>query len=121
MIQKRYNDISAALADAEGLPFVYLRTLSSVSVGLRADAALPEDMTEIEQLRFFGPDAEVRIVRTGSGLEAWRIEDGGSQFLDETIKLLPGFGRKLTKRKLLQFDEDGQGCICAVRLKDWED
>lgn len=120
MIQKKYNDIPAALADGEALPFVYLRTLGSVSVGLRTDAVLPKDMDEVEQLRFFGPAAEVRIVRTDAGQEAWRIEDGDSRFLDETVGLLPGFGKKLVKRKLLQYDEDGQGSICAVRLVNWE-
>lgn len=120
MIQTEYRDIPGALADGQALPFVYLRTLSRAAIGRSAELPVPEDLGEVEELRFFGSEAEIRILRTDAGLEAYRISDGDGAFLDETVGLLPGFGKKLIRRKLLRFDDDGQAEICAVRLVGWE-
>lgn len=114
------NSIDAAIAEGGTYPFVYLRTLSTAAIGPAATVVLPEDPAELEEARFFGETAEIRLYRQEGQLLAAKLEDDGDDFLTEVCTLLPGFGTRLTRRKYLRFDEDGQAGICAVRLVKWE-
>lgn len=114
------NKISLEQAVAEGMqmPFAYVRSFSAVTLG--KTQPLPP-MNEILEARFFGPDQEIRLTDDGDGLYGLRIVDGEtSDFIDLTDRLLSGFGKTLTKRSYVDFDEDGQGSIVCTRLLDWE-
>ena len=114
------NSIDAAMAEGRTYPFVYLRTLSTAAIGTTEDIPIPPELNEVEELRFFGEAAEIRLYRQEGTLLAAKLEDGEDLFLTEECSLLPGFGKRLTKRRLLTFDEDGQAAVSAVRLVHWE-
>ena len=114
------DSIDAAMAEGRTYPFVYLRTLSSAAIGSAATVVFPEAPAELEAARFFGETAEIRLYRQEGQLLAAKLDDGEDPFLTEECSLLPGFGKRLTKRKLLTFDEDGQAAVSAVRLVHWE-
>jgi hypothetical protein len=49
------------------------------------------------------------------------LEDGRANYIDrESSVISPKFGKKITKRQYLAFDEDGQGYVAATRLLRWE-
>ena len=112
--------IEAALSEGRSCPFVYLRTLSTAAVGKTEDIPIPPELNEVEELRFFGEAAEIRLYRQEGTLLAAKLTDGEDLFLMEECSLLSGFGKRLTKRKILTFDEDGQAAVSAGRLVHWE-
>lgn len=120
-----WNGLSTLLIQAADFPYAFIRCLSEVRLGLN-NAAFNAD--ELLEARFFGPEGELRIYRDGEALRAVTLSaEDGDETLDEHYKL-PGyelpehsrFGRALTVRKILAFDEDGQAYVRATLLRKWE-
>lgn len=101
------------------LPYAYITRLSEVTVGPTPDVF---GTGELLEARFFGPDREVRIFRCEDDLCAVMLEDeAGDVYLDKTSRIRRScFGKTLTLRRYLSFDEDGQAYIAETRLLDWE-
>lgn len=112
--------LEAALLQAQTMPFAYMASFSSVTIGRTPGQP---DLSEVLEARFFGPDGEIRIYRDGEALRATaymdRPEDIYMDCTSETIS--PRFGKSITKRRYVEFDEDGQAKIAATRLLDWKE
>lgn len=117
---KKYTlDIEQAINLGMEQPFAYITRLSDVTVGITPGAFSMEDLLEA---RFFGPEQEVRIYITGDGFSAIQLaNDELDEFLDISRPIRdPRFGKILTLRQYLDYDEDGQAYIRATRLLDWK-
>lgn len=105
-------------ANQEQFPYQMVTRLSEIILG---GSTLPVNLNEVTEARYFGPECEMRFFDDGDGLEAALFrEEPGDVFLDRTSALLPRFGKTLTKRQYIAFDEDGQGSVETVRLLKWE-
>lgn len=99
-------------------PFMMATCLSEVRLG---KAVFPVDLSEVIEARYFGPECEMRFYDDGNGLNAALVQEEPKEvFIDRTSKLLPAFGKTLTRRQYVVYDEDGQGDIKMVRLLKWE-
>ena len=111
--------VEAALREGAELPWAYVRSLSGFSLG-----AVPEELPpreELLELRFFSPAEEVRLFHDGEELRALRLTDSPEgDFEDRGYELRGGFGETLTVRRYLDYDEDGQLFVAAVRLCGWK-
>lgn len=104
--------------NAERFPYQLVRRLSAVEAGR---SALPADLSQVIEARFFGPGAELRFYQAEDALAAALVEDEpGDVTIDRTVRLLPQFGAALTRRQYIAFDEDGQGYVQVTRLVDWK-
>lgn len=121
----RTISLHEAMAWAEGYPFVYLRMLSSVSMGNTSEILPRICWEEVEEARFFGPSGELRVFDDGAALTAAVLEDGPHEteysVQDRTCPLAHdgAFGREIVVRDYLDYDGDGQLFVSASRLKDW--
>lgn len=108
------------LTQAAALPYAFIRRLSEVRLGLNTAAF---DADELLEARFFGPEGELRICRDGEALRAVTLstEDGDETLEERYCIANPRFGRELTVRKILAFDEDGQAYVRASLLADWRE
>ena len=121
MTLQKLDDLHQALAEAQACPFAWVAEVSGVFLG--PAAAAPQDRDAWMQARFFGPQGEVRFVRQEDGaLTPYRVaEDPADDVLDDTRHLMPEFGRTLTVRRILRYDdEDGQAEVAATRMLHWE-
>ena len=110
--------VDEALEQGKSMSYAYIARLSSVYVGPMPQVLPLEELTEA---RLFGEDGEIRIWKTEDVYAACLLEDGGSNYIDrESPVISPKFGKKITKRQYLAFDEDGQGYVAATRLLRWE-
>lgn len=103
------------------MPYALIRTLSEVSLG-HTPPELPSP-EEILEARFFSADAEVRIVLNGETLCAALLsEEPGAETVDRTLTLQnPQFGKSVSLRHLIRYDEDGQASLSSGRLYDWKE
>lgn len=117
---KKYT-LTADQAVSLGLqqPFAYITRLSEVTVG-----STPAELSleELLEARFFGPDREIRIWQEGDGFCALAVEEEAQdEYLDQPRAIRSSrFGRTLTLRRYLAYDEDGQAYIRDTRLVHWE-
>ena len=104
-------ELEQARKDSAAFPYVLVRELSRVWLGERQRAELNWD--EATELRFFGGAGRLQAV-----LLADEAED---KCHDRSFPLAHNgaFGRELTVREYLDFDEDGQLYVKATRLKGW--
>lgn len=116
------RDIPDAMEQAKSLPYAWVLQDSQVYLGRTDQFALPDLPAEDwREARFFGPEGELRFIRCDDGrLEAFWLTETGDDVLDHTVPLLPGFGRQLTLRRILDYDEDGQVSVAATRMLSWE-
>lgn len=112
-------EVQAALEQGLTLPFAWIRTLSSVTLG-----PIPEtvDTAELLEACFFSSQEEIRVFQTGSGLKAARLTaEAGDHMIEENRELLsPRFGKSVTMCHILAFDGDGQAYIAESRLTNWK-
>lgn len=117
---KKYT-LTADQAVVLGLqqPFAYITRLSEVTVG-RTPAEFSQE--ELLEARFFGPDREIHIWHDGDGFCAAALdEEAGDEYLDQPRCIRSKcFGRSLTLRRYLAYDDDGQAYIRDTRLVHWE-
>ena len=109
-----------ALSRGRTLPYALIRSLSRVTLGPAPDEI---DLDELIEARFFDSEQEVRIFHGESGLQAARLWEGtGDTVIERTGQLANAavFGRSVTIRQLLRFDEDGQACVAHTRLAGWK-
>lgn len=109
-----------ALERGRRLPFALLRTFSAVSLG-STPATLPAD-GELLDARFFSADEEIRLFRDDGVLQALSLrETPQAHTLENAYEIgNPAFGRLLTVRETIDFDEDGQAYVALSRLADWK-
>ena len=111
--------VPEALSCGRELPWAWIRTLSSVYLGLMP-ADFPE--TELIEARFFSPEEEIRLFWSDGSLRAVRLRpDAGDREIERTFAIENRmFGRTLTVRYGLATDEDGQMYKKCARLAGWE-
>ena len=110
--------IQDALDRAKSMPYAYVRSLSSVYVGVAPDNITLKEVTEA---RFFGETAEIQFLRDASGMTAVEVADEADDLtIDQRTALLCPTDGFLTKRRYILPDEDGQCNIVATRLLKWE-
>ncbi len=105
-------------AHAERFPYQMVWRLSSVELGVTRSPV--NDLAEVTEARFFGPDAELRFYLEHGSLAAALVEDDGDAAIERTVRLLPRFGKTLKQLQYIAFDEDGQGYVALTRLAAWE-
>lgn len=114
--------LSHAMEQAKTLPYAWVLQDSQVYLGRTSQFALPDvPPADWREARFFGPEGELRFIRCDDGsLKAFWLTETGDDVLDHTAPLLPDFGRQLTIRRILDYDEDGQVSVAATRMLSWE-
>lgn len=113
-------EVSQALDRGKALPYALIRSLSRVTLG---PTPKDIDLPELIEARFFSSDEEVRIFQGETGLQAACVWEGsGDTVIEHTDKLANKalFGRSMTVRQHLSFDEDGQAYVALTRLAGWE-
>ncbi len=113
-------ELEQARKDSAAFPYVLVRELSRVWLGERQRAELNWD--EATELRFFNDTSELRFFGGAGRLQAVLLADEAEDKChDRSFPLAHNgaFGRELTVREYLDFDEDGQLYVKATRLKGW--
>ncbi len=114
--------IPEAMERARTMPYAWVLQDSRAYLGKTGGFSLPDAPgNDWREARFFGPEGELRLTRSDKGsMEAFWLTETGDEVLDQARPLLPEFGRQLTVRRILDYDEDGQVCVAATRMLRWE-
>ena len=116
MKRECYSDWHSAYQEAKQLPFALIRCLSSLYIGENPGEISTQ---ELEEARFFGPEAEICIFCDGTSFTAMKTMDSepeaGDLFLD-IEESFPGHHKIITRRQYVSYDQDGQAFISAVRM-----
>lgn len=117
----KITELNLSQAISLGLqePFAYITRLSQVTVG-PSPVDLPVE--ELLEARFFGSQREIRIWNDSGDFRAVAVEDEEDDDCQDITRSIRRscFGKKLTLRQYLAYDEDGQAYICGTRLLAWE-
>lgn len=120
---KMNTDLSVkeALEIGKAMPYAMFTHLSKVTLGKTPTVV---SLDELIEARFFGGNGEIHIFTENGEQKAVHITDdeNDSRFspIDREYTLLSNFGKKLTVRQYIDFDNEGQAYIKAVRLLGWE-
>ena len=109
-----------ALSRGRTSPYALIRSLSQVILG---PVPAEIDLSELIEVRFFGPEEEIRIFQGESGLQAARLwESGEDTVIQRTYDLANTslFGKSVMIHQFLSFDEDGQAYVSCTRLAGWK-
>ncbi len=111
--------VEEALQRGQALPWAWVRSLSSVSLGLRPAEINTDALLEA---RFFGPETEIRLFRSGGALRAAALTpEAGDKTIQRRFDIEnPIFGASITVRYTLEADEDGQMNRTVACLIGWE-
>lgn len=112
-------ELQSALEQGLALPCALVRSLSQVTLGPTPGAV---DLGELIEARFFNGQEEIRVFQGEDGLRAARLlGEPEDVALPDTCPLMnPAFGREVTLCRELEFDDDGQAYVAAVRLAGWK-
>lgn len=119
-MMKKEIDLSQALELGHKLPYVWIRSLSSVYMG--KNNFQDKQLEELEEARFFDGDTEIKIIRIAQKLHAWyTCLDAEDCIMKYSYNVRnPEFGGKIQVSQILDSDEDGQTYICDEKLSGWE-
>jgi hypothetical protein len=111
--------LSAAMTQGAALPYAYVRSLSSVTLG---PAPRSIDLETLLDARFFSQQTEIRIFRQYETWQAVRLTaEPEDRVILRTYDLEnPNFGKRITICQVLDTDGDGQTFLATTRLTDWE-
>lgn len=111
--------LEAAVEQGKQLPWALIRRLSDVTLGASPESFSAEELLEA---RFFSENQEIRIFRDGETMRAVRLGvEPDDEYLEECRVIEnPAFGKNLTVRKILTYDEDGQCCVKTTMPVKWE-
>lgn len=120
MILKKI-DLSDAWRQGEGLPFIWMHSLSAVYAG--RNIHIEDKLDEIEEVRFFDSRKEIKVVRLDDGLQAWYCEEEPEDHVLRNAYCVRNskFGGKIYVTWMLGADEDGQTYVSGGRLSGWEE
>ncbi len=109
---------SEAKEKAYRYPFSLCYSCSGIQLGV---TPLEINWEEITEARFFGDKSEIHIFFDEEGIRVTEVTDEESdEIIDLSYKLESHFGEKLTVRRYINFDEDGQAQIIMTRLLKWK-
>lgn len=115
------QSVDEAMEMRKTMPYAMITRLSEVTLGNMPETVSKDEMLEA---RFFGENGEIHIFYENGEQKAVYVTDEGNSEkfppIDHDYDLLSGFGRKLTVRQYVDFDEEGQAYISAIRLLRWE-
>lgn len=112
--------LEAALQRGSALPWAFFRCYSEVYLG--PNRVFP-DASEILEARLFSETEEIRVFRTGNALvcASFVAEDGDESLISSyQIANRKAFGDKITVRRFIDYDEDGQAIPGEVHLCGWK-
>lgn len=110
-----------AIEQGAKLPFAFIRSLSSVTIGKTPKII---NLDELLEARFFDEHCEIRIFLLDETLCATRLEEEpDDKILRAEYRLNPHFGSSITIYRCLDThsDEDGQTFVSTVRLAGWRE
>lgn len=127
---KQYGSTEESLEDMRSanqdspLPFLYSRSSERVYIGSNHVDMAEKTVEEALDVRFFGESCEIRIFWEEGERKAVKIAEGDDQrFIDVTVPLAGSFydqepekWTSITKRMILEYDEDGQAQVAYTRL-----
>lgn len=118
-MKTEWLNVKEALNQGKALPWALVRSLSSFTLGPAPEMVNLDGLIEA---RFFSAVEEVRLFRDEAGLRAVCLtsEEGDAAIEREHKLANPKFGRTITVRQVLAFDEDGQAFIAYTLLIGWE-
>lgn len=107
-----------ALAEGKKLPFVMLQMVSAV---VFAKNPYVFETDEINEVRFFDKQTEIRLFRQNDSLKAVRLTaERTDRCLYETYTFANRrLGNELELCRVIDTDEDGQSYVAATRLTAW--
>lgn len=107
-----------ALKRSSDFPYSFIMEYSRLYIGKNNVKINPDELIEA---RFFGYGGELRVFKDDEGFKGFLlIETEEDDFIDKNVKLLHGFGKTLTMRRLLDYDEDGQIFVKYTRMVEWK-
>ena len=111
--------VQQAVEQGRELPFVLIRSLSSIYIGRIREIG---SMDELLEARFFGEDQEIRIFHKGEELAAVCLKKEASdrELMEKFAVANERFGKSITVCSTLEADEDGQSYVAQKRLTHWE-
>lgn len=133
-------EIRQALSEGRALPWALITTYGGVTLG-PVPAHFQEE--EVIEARFFSPDREIHIWREGEALcaailtgaegtdraegtapaggDGGAAADGDADAVTRKYRLANDqLGEWIAVTQYLDYDEDGQAYVTAVRLSGWE-
>lgn len=111
--------LSDAYDMGRNLPWVYVRSWSTVVLGSTSPQINSEEILEV---RFFSSNMEIRIFRREKELEAVMLDDRDEIYVDRVFLLAnPAFGKEIVVRQYMDFDDDGQAYWKDCRLSGWKE
>ena len=112
--------LTEALQQAPSLPLAWIHALSQIYIGKNSEQP---DLNTLLEARFFDRDREIRIFPGAEGLAAVSLTLEPTDHVLEEVHPIrnQAFGHSLTILKVLEFDEDGQAGVVAVKLADWKE
>lgn len=111
--------VEEALYQGSALPHAYIRSLSTVTLGVTPEKISTDELMEA---RFFSSEEEIRVFKADDILQAVRlVMESSDRAIVETYVLdNRKFGEKVSVRHTLASDEDGQTYITETCLVGWE-
>ncbi len=113
-------EIGQAMSFAADFPFAWVHSVSQVTLGKNPGAP---DLDELVEARYFDGNRELRIFPGETGFQALLLTGEQTDHTLTEIHAIQNtdrFGQSLTLCRVLDFDEDGQAFVKAVRLTDWK-
>lgn len=119
-MKPEYLSFEEGLRGGKDLPFAWICSMSSVSLG-KTPREIGTD--ELLEARFFNEEQEIRLFQREEEWKAVSLarepEDSVLENWYPVIKE-EKFGRKILVRQYLGADEDGQTIVTATCLAGWE-
>ena len=120
MKPEKIENIEKAVESGKNLPFAFIRNFSSIYLGKNTQNI---DVDELLEARFFSKNEEIRILRiNGDFLCSIRSDEAGDEdFIEKKYRVAnENFGKTITVRRYIRYDEDGQASLSEPRLCGWE-
>ena len=119
MIINRIEDIKSIDKIIESYRYVWVQEYDSVNLGKGKDVTINYD--NIIEARFFSSDKELHIFLFGDALCAIEIiKEEKDDYFEEKQILRKRFGKSITLRYYIDYEDDGQAYIVNTVLSDCE-
>lgn len=121
-MKTRSLNLEEAFGLALELPFFYQRNFSSLSLGENPKTITEASLPQCFQLLFFDESREIRFFLHEN---QWKSLEISQEPEDEVIASVYPiqnkiYGKTITLKKFLDYDEDGQCYVKATTLSGWE-
>lgn len=119
MLVNKIENISSIDKTVENYRYVWIQGYDIVNLGEVKDVKINYDT--IIEARFFSPDKELHIFPFGDEMCAVEIiKEDNDDYFEEKQMLRKRFGKSITLRYYIDYEDDGQAYITNTVLSDCE-